>query len=216
MFHDIRKSAGRVGWVHVSVASTVLVNVCAFAMSLVSLTDLAGGHGVPQWQAWMLPLVLEGLVMASTAGTVNLTGHRAAYAWVLMILSTLTAATGNVVHAYLSASQVVTVESVVAMVVAAVPSFWLLLSTHLTVMLINNPKLDTAEVAGVSIAEAEPAVEITLAPAAERVVEATLQPVANSAPVAAQPVVPTDTKVLPIVARVQEAEVVDERELITA
>lgn len=140
MLNHIRKTATKTGWVHVSVASTVLVNVCAFAMSLVSLTDLAGEHGVPMWQAWMLPLVLEGLVMASTAGTVNLDGKRAAYAWVLMILSTLTAASGNVTHAYLAAGQIITVDSVVAMTVAAIPSFWLLLSTHLTVMLINHPK----------------------------------------------------------------------------
>ncbi|MFD3463735.1 DUF2637 domain-containing protein [Nocardia fluminea] len=125
---------------HVSTASTVVVNLGAFAMSVVALTDLAGSHGVPDYQAWLLPIVLEGLVLAATAGTVSLSSKSAAYAWVLMILSMLTSATGNVVHAYLGAGSVTNLDSVVAMVIAAIPPLWLLLSTHLTVLLVNDSK----------------------------------------------------------------------------
>ncbi len=147
MFNAIRSTLSKTRWVHVSTASTVVVNLAAFAMSVVALTDLAGAHGVPAWQAWLLPIVLEGLVLASTAGTVSLSGMSAAYAWVLMILSMLTSGAGNVVHAYFGAGSVFTLDSIVAMVIAGIPPLWLLLSTHLTVMLINNSKAPTAAIA---------------------------------------------------------------------
>ncbi|WP_329405360.1 DUF2637 domain-containing protein [Nocardia vinacea] len=148
----------RVRWVHVSIAATAVVNLCAFAMSLVSLTDLAAKNGVPQWQAWMLPVVLEGLVLGATAGTVHLRRWALVYAWMLMILSTGTAAAGNVAHAWSNGG------TVVAMVIAAIPSAWLLLSTHLTMVLIEAPAKTHAVVTEVS-PELSPVVEAPAVPA---------------------------------------------------
>lgn len=172
MFDSIRTTLSKTRWVHVAIASTAVVNIGAFSMSVVALTDLAATHGVPEWQSWVLPIVLEGLVLAATAGTVSLSGKKVLYPWVLMILSMLTSAAGNVVHAYLGANQVISINSIVAMVVAGIPPLFLLLSTHLTVMLVNDAKPVASQIVAVEtalVAEPQHVVEPVVAPVPEPV-----------------------------------------------
>ncbi|AOT24956.1 hypothetical protein PBI_KALPINE_36 [Mycobacterium phage Kalpine] len=108
----------------VASVGTVAVGGLAFALSFTALADLAQGHGVPSGQAWMLPLVIDGGVIVSTAATVALRGR---YAWALLILGSLVSVAGNVAHAQ--------PHGPVGMVIAAVPPIWLLAATHLTVKL---------------------------------------------------------------------------------
>ncbi|AVR76617.1 hypothetical protein SEA_COOG_31 [Mycobacterium phage Coog] len=98
----------------------------SFALSFTALSDLAVNNGVPAWQAWMLPLVIDGGVIVATAATVALRKHNW-YAWTLLIFSSLVSVAGNVVHAH--------PHGAVAMVLASIPPLWLLAATHLTVML---------------------------------------------------------------------------------
>ncbi|AFF28416.1 excisionase [Mycobacterium phage Tiger] len=107
-------------------AGTVAVGGLSFALSFTALSDLAVNNGVPAWQAWMLPLVIDGGVIVATAATVALRKHNW-YAWTLLIFSSLVSVAGNVVHAH--------PHGAVAMVLAAIPPLWLLAATHLTVML---------------------------------------------------------------------------------
>ncbi|QGH75375.1 membrane protein [Mycobacterium phage Milcery] len=107
-------------------AGTVAVGGLSFALSFTALSDLAVNNGVPAWQAWMLPLVIDGGVIVATAATVALRRH-SWYAWTLLIFSSLVSVAGNVVHAH--------PHGAVAMVLAAIPPLWLLAATHLTVML---------------------------------------------------------------------------------
>ncbi|AIK68896.1 excisionase [Mycobacterium phage Swirley] len=107
-------------------AGTVAVGGLSFALSFTALSDLAVNNGVPAWQAWMLPLVIDGGVIVATAATVALRRH-SWYAWTLLIFSSLVSVAGNVVHAH--------PHGAVAMVLASIPPLWLLAATHLTVML---------------------------------------------------------------------------------
>ncbi|AGT11914.1 excisionase [Mycobacterium phage LittleCherry] len=107
-------------------AGTVAVGGLSFALSFTALSDLAVNNGVPAWQAWMLPLVIDGGVIVATAATVALRRH-SWYAWTLLIFSSLVSVAGNVAHAH--------PHGAVAMVLASIPPLWLLAATHLTVML---------------------------------------------------------------------------------
>lgn len=197
----IYQSMFKVRWVHISIASTVIVNLCAFTMSLVALTDLATANGVPSWQGWMLPVLLEGLVLAATAGTATLKGWVSLYAWALMILSSATSGAGNVVHAQLNGG------TVVAMVIAGIPSLWLLLSTHLTMILTHR----RADKIGVPVA----AHVDVLTPIAIPSNVAAQRPVADAPPVVSAPVTTIVGTPLPIVAAADQI-VAEEQALVAA
>ncbi|ALF00903.1 hypothetical protein SEA_JSQUARED_35 [Mycobacterium phage Jsquared] len=123
----------------VATAGTVAVGGMAFALSFTALSELSADNGVSQ--AWLIPLVVEGGMVVATAATVTLKDHRW-LAWTMMVLSSLAAVVGNVVHAQ--------PHGVIAMVIAAIPPLWLLASAHLTVMLVRQDgaepnQIDTEE-----------------------------------------------------------------------
>src|SRR5699024_605399 len=158
----------RWGWAVVSAATgTIGIAAGAFWLSFIALADLAARSGVTVGQAWVWPLLVDGLIVVATVAVVALDRHRAAwYPWSLLIAGALVSVTANAAHALVAADAAV--PGVLASVVAAVPPLVLLASTHLTVVLIRSttPDRATADALDVSAAAvparaAEPVVAAT-------------------------------------------------------
>ncbi|MGO2311920.1 DUF2637 domain-containing protein [Brachybacterium tyrofermentans] len=128
------------GWAVVTAASgTVLIGGGAFWLSFTALADLAVRSGIASGQAWIWPLLVDGLIVVATVAVVALDGHRAAwYPWALLIAGALMSVTANAAHALVTAEA--TVPGVLAATVAAVPPAVLLASTHLTTVLIRSTR----------------------------------------------------------------------------
>ncbi len=122
-------------WVQgVGVAGTVGIGAGAFWLSFTALTRLASMAGVPDWQAWAWPLIVDGLIVVATIAVVTLSGRRQAwYPWLLLIAAALVSVTGNAVHATLPDDT--SMPGPLAAVIAAVPPIVLLAVTHLTAIL---------------------------------------------------------------------------------
>lgn len=128
------------GWAVVAAASgTVVIGAGAFWLSFTALADLAERSGIPVGQAWIWPLLVDGLIVVATIAVVALDGHRTAwYPWSLLIAGALVSVTANAAHALIAA--IVSVPGLLAATVASVPPLVLLASTHLTVILIRSTK----------------------------------------------------------------------------
>lgn len=112
-----------------AVASTG-VGALAMWLSFTSLSDLAVRYGVPEVQAFAFPLVVDGLVIVATVAAAALKGRAAsAYAWALLILGTIVSVAGNAVHAN------TVVGNPVAVGISVIPPVFLLVVTHLTILL---------------------------------------------------------------------------------
>jgi hypothetical protein len=130
----------RRGWAVVTAASgTVLIGAGAFWLSFTALADLAVRSGIGAGQAWIWPLLVDGLIVVATVAVVALDGRRAAwYPWALLIAGALMSVTANAAHALVTAEAAV--PGLLAATVAAVPPLVLLASTHLTVVLIRSTR----------------------------------------------------------------------------
>lgn len=115
-------------------AGTVVVAGLAFSMSFTKLSRLAGANGVDGWQAWMLPILLDGLVIVATAASASMKRGRW-YAWVLLLAGTAASVVGNVAYA-----QMASPGNTVALVLAAAPPVVLFLVTHLTISLAHQDR----------------------------------------------------------------------------
>ncbi|QDH93046.1 hypothetical protein SEA_STEPHIG9_31 [Mycobacterium phage Stephig9] len=113
-------------------AGTVVVAGLAFSMSFTKLSGLAGANGVSGWQAWMLPIILDGLVVVATAASAAMKRGRW-YAWLLLVAGTAASVAGNMAYAHMVAP-----GNVVALILAAGPPIVLFLVTHLTIMLAHQ------------------------------------------------------------------------------
>lgn len=111
---------------------TVVVAGLAFSMSFTKLTALASANGVSGGQAWMLPIIVDGLQVVATVATVAMTRRRW-YPWMLLIAGTAVSIAGNIAY-----SVAATPGNPVAAVIAALPPLALLFVTHLTVMLAHQ------------------------------------------------------------------------------
>lgn len=133
----------RRGWAVVTAASgTVLIGAGAFWLSFTALADLAVRSGIGGGQAWIWPLLVDGLIVVATVAVVALDGRRAAwYPWALLIAGALMSVTANTAHALVTAEA--SVPGLLAATVAAVPPLVLLASTHLTVVLIRSTRTTT-------------------------------------------------------------------------
>lgn len=131
----------RRGWAVVTAASgTVLIGAGAFWLSFTALADLAMRSGIAAGQAWIWPLLVDGLIVVATVAVVALDGHRTAwYPWALLVAGAMVSVTANAAHALVTAEA--TVPGVLAATVAAVPPLVLLASTHLTVVLIRSTRM---------------------------------------------------------------------------
>ncbi|MCT1765472.1 DUF2637 domain-containing protein [Brevibacterium casei] len=130
----------RRGWAVVTAASgTVLIGAGAFWLSFTALADLAVRSGIGGGQAWIWPLLVDGLIVVATVAVVALDGHRAAwYPWALLIGGALVSVIANAAHALVTAEA--SVPGLLAATVAAVPPLVLLASTHLTAVLIRSTR----------------------------------------------------------------------------
>ena len=126
------------GWAVVTAATgTVLIGIGAFWLSFMALADLAARSGIAPGQAWIWPLLVDGLIVVSTIAVVALDGRRGAwYPWALLICGALVSVAANALHAIVAADA--DVPAGLAAAVAAVPPVVLLASTHLTVVLIRT------------------------------------------------------------------------------
>ena len=125
-------------WVQATgVAGTIGISAGAFWLSWTALTRLALMAGVPAWQAWAWPLIVDGLIVVATISVVTMSGRSGAwYPWLLLITAALVSVAGNAVHATLPADA--TLSPVLAAMIAAVPPVVLLAVTHLTAILTRS------------------------------------------------------------------------------
>lgn len=121
--------------VGVARAGTLLIDVCAFWLSATTLTDLARRAGIDAMQAWMWPVIVDGMIVVATVGVVALARHGSratVYPWCLLVAGAAVSVTANCSHALVAGAEL---PGVLAACVAAVPPLVLLASTHLTVQL---------------------------------------------------------------------------------
>jgi hypothetical protein len=134
------KTTLRAGWAVVAASSgTIMIAAGAFWLSFTALADLAVRSGIAAGQAWIWPLLVDGLIVVATVAVVALDGHRSAwYPWALLIAGALVSVTANAAHALVAATA--SVPGLLAATVASIPPMVLLASTHLTVVLIRSAK----------------------------------------------------------------------------
>ncbi|TLP90500.1 DUF2637 domain-containing protein [Nesterenkonia salmonea] len=127
-----------------AVAGTVFIAGGAFWLSFNALADLAARSGIEPGQAWVWPLIVDGIIVVATVSAVALAGQRAAwYPWALLAGGALVSVTANSLHAVVAAD--VDVPGVLAASVAAVPPVVLLAITHLTVILTRTSHSHTTD-----------------------------------------------------------------------
>lgn len=128
-----------------ALAGTAVIAAGAFWLSFYALADLAGRSGVPPEQAWVWPLIVDGVIVVSTVAVFALRGHArslTAYPWALLLGGVVVSVGANAVHAALNETDV---PDVVAIAVASVPPIALVAATHLSALLLDrtNPGAGT-------------------------------------------------------------------------
>ncbi|RRQ26336.1 DUF2637 domain-containing protein [Rhodococcus sp. Eu-32] len=108
----------------------------SFWLSFVALADLARRSGFAEPQALAWPLIVDGLIVVSTAAAMAM--PRAVYPWALLVLGAAVSLAGNGIHAW------ELTRSPVAVCVSLVPPLWLLASTHLTVRLMHRTAVESS------------------------------------------------------------------------
>lgn len=125
--------------VYSSASGTVMIAGGAFWLSFVALADLARRSGIALDQAWIWPLLVDGLIVVATVAAVALDGHQTAwYPWTLLTAGALVSVAANAIHAVVAADT--DMPLLLAASVASVPPLVLLASTHLTVVLIRSTR----------------------------------------------------------------------------
>ena len=122
-----------------SVTGTLVLALGAFWLSFTTLQDLAIMAGIPAGQAWVWPLIVDGVILEATISVVALRNQAPAarrYAWLLLAFGAGVSVAANITHAIVAADA--RVPAVVAALVASVPPLVLLAMTHLTVELTRN------------------------------------------------------------------------------
>jgi hypothetical protein len=122
-----------------AVTGTTLLALGAFWLSFTTLRDLALLSGIPEGQAWMWPLIVDGVILEATISVVALrdsarTARR--FAWLLLGAGAGVSVAANITHAVVAADT--RVPALIAALVASVPPLVLLATTHLTVELTRN------------------------------------------------------------------------------
>ena len=131
-----------------AVAATVLIAVGAFVLSFAALTDLAQRSGIDANLAWIWPIIIDGMIVASTVAIVALNGHNRramVYPWTLLFFGAIVSTAANSTHAILTVDSISNgVPPLVSALVAAMPPVVLLAITHLTVHMYQK-KAEAAE-----------------------------------------------------------------------
>lgn len=124
-----------------AITGTVLIALGAFWLSFTALTDLAARAGIAVGQAWVWPLIVDGIIIVATISVVALSpyGRRATwYPWALLIVGAVVSVAGNAAHAGIAGSG--SLSRPVAAAISAVPPLVLLSITHLTVELTRRTR----------------------------------------------------------------------------
>lgn len=176
----MRSVQGRMWAVYSSASGTVLIACGAFWLSFVALADLARRSGIAREQAWIWPLLVDGLIVVATVAAVALDRRPGAwYPWTLLTGGALVSVAANALHALVTADT--DMPLLLASAVASVPPLVLLASTHLTVVLIRSARPRPA-------VDAEPVLEN-----AEHAAHAAdPEPIAAVTPVEAPAIVPVE------------------------
>ncbi|MGO3658141.1 DUF2637 domain-containing protein [Micrococcaceae sp. AOP34-BR2-30] len=122
-----------------AVTGTILLALGAFWLSFTTLRDLAVLSGLPAAQAWIWPLIVDGVILEATISVVALRDSaRPArrFAWLLLGAGAGMSVAANITYAVVAADT--RVPALVAALVASVPPLVLLAMTHLTVELTRN------------------------------------------------------------------------------
>lgn len=123
----------------VATGGNVVIGAGAFWLSFTALSDLARMAGVPEKQAWVWAVIVDGLIVISTVAVVALDGHgwqAVAYPWTLLACSAGVSVVANILHAIVQAPP--GVPAPLAGAIAAVPPATLIATTHLDVLLIRH------------------------------------------------------------------------------
>ena len=128
-----------------AVTGTILLALGAFWFSFTTLRDLAVLSGIPAEQAWIWPLIVDGVILEATISVVALrnfapTARR--FAWLLLAAGAGVSVAANITHAVVAADT--RVPALIAALVASVPPLVLLAMTHLTVELTRNSTQSSA------------------------------------------------------------------------
>lgn len=120
-----------------AVMGTVFIAAGAFWLSFTSLSDLARRSGLDPAQAWVWPLIVDGIIVVATVAAVALARSRVAwYPWALLVAGAAISVTANAIHAVVA--EATEVPLVLAASVSAVPPLVLLSITHLTSVLMRH------------------------------------------------------------------------------
>jgi hypothetical protein len=122
-----------------AVVGTVGIGLGAFWLSFTTLTNLTVLAGVPVQEAWVWPLIVDGIIVVATISVVALSPHgrRATlYPWTLLFAGSALSVAANTAHALIAADA--TVPKALAACISAVPPIVLLAITHLTVELTRH------------------------------------------------------------------------------
>lgn len=134
-----------------SLAGTTLLALGAFWLSFTALRGLAVLAAIPDAQAWVWPLIVDGVILEATISVVALRNQTASarrFAWLLLIAGAGVSVAANITHAVVAADT--RVPALIAALVACIPPLVLLAMTHLTVELLRNADTPTtaADAAG--------------------------------------------------------------------
>jgi len=124
--------------VGVAVAITVTVALGAFWLSFAALTDLAHRSGIPVHQAWVWPVIVDGMIVMGTVAIVAMSGHEARarrFPWAVLAGGAVVSVSANATHAVIAGPADAGVPPVVAALVGAAAPLALLVATHMTVTL---------------------------------------------------------------------------------
>ncbi|MBT2498545.1 DUF2637 domain-containing protein [Agromyces sp. ISL-38] len=128
-----------------AIVGTVFIAAGAFWLSFTSLSDLARRSGLGDAQAWVWPLIVDGIIVVATVAAVALARTRVAwYPWLLLIAGAAISVAANAIHAVVAEST--DVPLMLAASVASVPPLVLLAITHLTSILARAPYTAEREV----------------------------------------------------------------------
>ena len=113
-----------------AVIGNAVIGVSAFTKSGISLWQLATASGYPAALGWVLPLVLDGMVILATLMLVVDASHRW-FAWALLILGSIASTAGNIVHVSMADySSTFTVAALAAVRLRPELRDWLLFAHH--------------------------------------------------------------------------------------
>lgn len=173
---EVSRSGVSRGVIVLAITGTILLALGAFWLSFTTLQDLATLSGIPAGQAWVWPLIVDGVILEATISVVALRNSAPGarrFAWLLLASGAGVSVAANITHAVVASDT--RVPAIIAALVASIPPLVLLAMTHLTVELTLNetphqtPETRTLIEHSATASLNEPAAASILAiPAAER------------------------------------------------